>query len=90
MTNYRKAFTFTQHVWNPNTMEKKDSENTLDDLLLYVRKKNYEEENKKKYKGDGNVAELEGEEYAEVFEYLKERKDEESEESKIIDDRSYL
>ena len=48
MANYRKALAYSKHVWNMDTMEKKDSGNTLDDILLYVRTKMYEEEMRKK------------------------------------------
>ena len=48
MANYRKALAYSKHVSNMDTMEKEDSGNTLDDILLYVRTKMYEEEMRKK------------------------------------------
>ena len=48
MANYRKALAYSKHVWNMDTMEKKDSGNTLDDILLYVWTKMYKEEMRKK------------------------------------------
>ena len=47
--------------------EKKDSGNTLDDILLYVQTKMYEEEMRKKKNTDRDIAAQEEEEDAEVF-----------------------
>ena len=70
MANYQKALAYSKHVWNMDTMEKKDSGNTLDDVLLYVWTKMYEEEMRKKKNTDRDIAAQEEEEDAEVFEYI--------------------
>ena len=67
MANYQKALAYSKHVWNMDTMEKKDSGNTLDDVLLYVWTKMYEEEMRKKKNTDRDIAAQEEEEDAEVF-----------------------
>ena len=65
-----KALCFTNHVWDMNTHSPKKSGQTIDDVIYYVRLKMFEELNKDENELD-NIVQKEGEEEADMVEFLE-------------------